>query len=103
MFSVLKRTTFTSTKLSEPLNIHLIAKRSIKTTTKMNNSIREKVFVDPKWLNSQLSNPNVRVFDCSWELKKSKWEEYLEKHIPKAVWFSVSQNIKILLFMLKRI
>jgi len=61
------------------------------------------VFVNPTWLNSQLSNPNIRVFDCSWELKKSKWEEYLEKHIPKAVWFNVITNINQLIFILLNI
>ena len=49
--------------------------------------------VSTKWLNSNLNK--VKIFDASWHMpnsKRSAEEEYLEKHIPKAIFWDVDKH-----------
>ena len=49
--------------------------------------------VSTKWLNSNLNK--VKIFDASWHmpnLKRSAEKEYLEKHIPKAIFWDVDKH-----------
>ena len=49
--------------------------------------------VSTKWLNSNLNK--VKIFDASWHMpnsKRSAEEEYLEKHIPKAIFWNVDKH-----------
>jgi len=49
--------------------------------------------VSTKWLNSNLNK--VKIFDASWHMpnsKRSAEEEYLEKHIPKSMFWDVDEH-----------
>ena len=49
--------------------------------------------VSTEWLNNNLSK--VKIFDASWHLPNSKRDakkEYLEKHIPSAMFWDVDEH-----------
>ncbi len=49
--------------------------------------------VSTNWLNNNLDN--VKILDCSWHLNKEKrnsYKEYVEKHIPNAIFFDLDKN-----------
>jgi thiosulfate/3-mercaptopyruvate sulfurtransferase len=49
-------------------------------------------FVSTAWLGEQLSNPSVKIVDCTWHLPptgRSGPKEYAEGHIPGAVFFDL--------------
>ena len=49
--------------------------------------------VSTEWLNNNLSK--VKIFDASWHLPSSKRDakkEYIEKHIPGAIFWDVEEH-----------
>jgi len=63
-----------------------ITKSTLKKITEMN-------LVSTEWLNDNLDK--VKIFDASWHMPNSKRKaekEYLEKHIPKAIFWDINKH-----------
>ena len=63
-----------------------ITKSTLKKITEMN-------LVSTDWLNDNLDK--VKIFDASWHMPNSKRKaekEYLEKHIPKAIFWDINKH-----------
>ena len=63
-----------------------ITKSTLKKITEMN-------LVSTEWLNNNLNK--VKIFDASWHMPNSKRKaekEYLEKHIPKAIFWDINKH-----------
>jgi thiosulfate/3-mercaptopyruvate sulfurtransferase len=51
--------------------------------------------VDTNWLEKNINN--VKIIDCSWHMPQAKrngFEEYLNEHIPNAIFFDLDKNSK---------
>ena len=52
--------------------------------------------VDTNWLEKNINN--VKIIDCSWHMpqeNRNGFEEYLNEHIPNAIFFDLDKNSKI--------
>jgi len=52
--------------------------------------------VDTSWLENNINN--VKIIDCSWHMphtKRNGFEEYMEEHIPEAIFFDLDKNSKL--------
>ncbi|SON55100.1 3-mercaptopyruvate sulfurtransferase [Hartmannibacter diazotrophicus] len=57
-------------------------------------SKRDSILVSTEWLADHLGAPDVAVVDATWFLptaKRDGWLEYLERHIPEAVFFDIDE------------
>jgi thiosulfate/3-mercaptopyruvate sulfurtransferase len=51
--------------------------------------------VDTNWLEKNINN--VKIIDCSWHMPQANrngFEEYLNEHIPNAIFFDLDKNSK---------
>jgi thiosulfate/3-mercaptopyruvate sulfurtransferase len=52
--------------------------------------------VDTNWLEKNINN--VKIIDCSWHMPQANrngFNEYLNEHIPNAIFFDLDKNSKI--------
>ena len=55
-----------------------------------------QVTVTTNWLEKNINN--VKIIDCSWHMpqeNRNGFEEYLNEHIPNAIFFDLDKNSKI--------
>ena len=51
--------------------------------------------VDTSWLENNIDK--VKIIDCSWHMPQTQrngFEEYIEEHIPNAIFFDLDKNSK---------
>jgi thiosulfate/3-mercaptopyruvate sulfurtransferase len=52
--------------------------------------------VDTNWLEKNINN--IKIIDCSWHMPQANrngFKEYLNEHIPNAIFFDLDKNSKI--------
>ncbi len=52
--------------------------------------------VDTNWLENNIDK--VKIIDCSWHMPQTQrngFEEYIEEHIPNAIFFDLDKNSKL--------
>lgn len=54
---------------------------------------RDQVLVSTEWLAGHLDDPKVRVLDCRYSFERDARQDYLQSHIPGAVYFAYPEHL----------
>lgn len=54
---------------------------------------RDQVLVSTEWLAGRLDGPGIRIVDCRYSFERDMREDYLEGHIPGAVYFDFTAGL----------